>query len=310
MKGALLREWWGNMRLDKVDLNLFVVFDAVYRERSVTKVAALLNLTQPAVSNALSRLRETLDDPLFVRSAEGMLPTPVADNVIGDVRRALKLLGDSVAINAKFVPARSEKVFRVGMNDLAGAMLLPPLLLLAKQAAPNVSITNYYVDRATATEELKSGGIDLLLDDPLVNAKSLNQLSLASIPYVVAMRPGHAVGNQALTMARYLSCEHVHVSSRRKGRGQMDIALHAVGKKRRIAMKVQSYLVAAQVVERSDLLWTVPALLVNDSSLVTKAPPVSVEPLKWNMYWHETAENDPANRWFRALLEQAVNSVV
>ena len=99
------------MRLDRVDLNLFVVFDALYRERSVTRVATHLNLTQPAVSNALSRLRQTFEDPLFVRSPDGMAPTPVADSVVADVKEALALLSRSVAVNAHFDPVRAEKVF-------------------------------------------------------------------------------------------------------------------------------------------------------------------------------------------------------
>ncbi|OUS31750.1 hypothetical protein A9Q99_04085 [Gammaproteobacteria bacterium 45_16_T64] len=298
------------MRLDKIDLNLFVVFDAIYREKSVTKVAVLLNLTQPAVSNALNRLRETFDDPLFVRSSEGMSPTPVADNVVSDVRQALTLLGDSVGINAKFDPLISEKVFKVGMNDLAGAMLLPRLLLLAKEVAPKISITNYYVDRDTATEDLKAGIIDVLLDAPTVNAKSLSHRAVAAIPYVIAMRSGHPAEQCKLTLEEYLSWEHMHVSSRRKGRGQMDVALHAIGKQRRIAMKAQNYLVAAKVVEGSDLLWAVPELLIGTLSLATKPSPVEVEPLRWNMYWHETAEKDPANCWFRELLAQVVGEIV
>lgn len=137
----------GLVRLDRLDLNLFVVLDAIYRERSVTKVAAQLSLTQPAVSNALGRLRQTFDDPLFVRTPEGMKPTPVADSVINDVRQALTLLGRSVDTLAQFDPKTSDKVFNLGMNDLAESLLLPKLRALLKEQAPGVSITSYYVER-------------------------------------------------------------------------------------------------------------------------------------------------------------------
>jgi len=294
------------MRLEKIDLNLFVVFDAIYRERSVTKVAVLLNLTQPAVSNALSRLRQTFDDPLFVRTPEGMAPTPVADSVVGDVREALALLGRSVGVNARFEPATSEKVFRLGMQDLAESLLLPRLHAAVKKVAPKVSITSYYVAREAATEELKAGVIDLLLDAALVNAKELGQAALAELPYVVAMRAGHPLAGKALTVEDYLAAEHLHVSSRRKGRGQMDVALHKLGYRRRVTMRVQSYMVGARIAEQTDLLWTVPRVLAETLPLQIAELPFSVEPLAWNLYWHKNADSDPANTWMREMLRRVV----
>lgn len=298
------------MRLEKIDLNLFVVFDAIYRERSVTKVAVLLNLTQPAVSNALSRLRQTFDDPLFVRTPEGMAPTPVADSVVGDVREALTLLGRSVGVNARFDPTTSEKVFHLGMQDLAESLLLPRLQAAVKAVAPKVSITSYYVAREAATEELKAGVIDLLLDVPEVNAKELGQAALAELPYVVAMRVDHPLAEKPLTVDDYLAAEHVHVSSRRKGRGQMDVALHKLGLRRRVTMRVQSYMVGARIAEQTDLLWTVPRVLAETLPLYVAELPFSVEPLAWNLYWHKNADSDPANAWMREMLQQVVAEAV
>ncbi len=297
------------MRLEKVDLNLFVVFDAIYRERSVTKVAVLLNLTQPAVSNALSRLRQTFDDPLFVRTPNGMAPTPVADSVVGDVREALALLGRSVGVNARFDPSTSEKVFCLGMNDLAESLLLPRLHAVVNTNAPKVSITSYYVAREAATDDLKAGTIDLLLDAPLVNAKELNQERLGELPYVVAMRPEHPLAKGELKVDDYLAGEHIHVSSRRKGRGQMDIALHALGYRRRVAMRVQNYLVAARITAETDLIWTVPKVLADTLSLHTVALPFAVDPLEWNLYWSKSAENDPANQWMRDVFKAVAREV-
>ena len=298
------------MRLERIDLNLFVVFDAIYRERSVTKVAVLLNLTQPAVSNALSRLRQTLDDPLFVRTPDGMAPTPVADNVVGDVRDALALLGRSVGVNVRFDPLSSEKVFHVGMNDLAESLLLPRIQDLVKEQAPNVSITSYYIERETATGDLKAGLIDLLLDTPMVKAKAMSVQHLAKLPYVLAMRPEHPLAGKEISVDDYLAAEHLHVSSRRKGRGQMDVALHTLGYQRRVKMRVQNYLVAARIAEESDLLWTVPKVLADTLPLHSTELPFPVEPLVWNLYWHKNAENDPANQWLRGMFEGVVSQVL
>ncbi|MCK7597513.1 LysR family transcriptional regulator [Microbulbifer sp. CAU 1566] len=298
------------MRLEKVDLNLFVVFDALYREHSVTKVAQLLNLTQPAVSNALGRLRQTFDDQLFVKTREGMSPTPVADSVVKDVRQALVLLGRSVGSNARFDPARSEKVFRLGMNDLAESLLLPRLHEEVRKVAPSVAITSYYVEREAATAELKAGMIDLLLDAPVVNARELGQKPLGQLPYVIAMRPGHPLAATGLTMDDYLSAEHLHVSSRRKGRGQVELALHTQGLRRTIAMRVQNYLVAARITAGTDLLWTVPRVLAQTLPLETAELPFAVEPLSWQLFWHRNADEDPANRWMREMMEAVAQTVL
>lgn len=298
------------MRLDQIDLNLFVLFDALYRERNVTRVAQQLNLTQPAVSNALGRLRQSFDDPLFLRTPDGMQPTPVADSIVADVREALALLRRSVGVTARFDPATSQKTFRLGMNDLAESLLLPSLQAQLATTAPGIAVASYYVDRAAAAEELKSGRSDLLLDAPVFNARELQQLPLARLPYVVAMRRGHPLARRKLTAKTYLAAEHLHVSSRRRGRGQVDIALHSMGQRRRVAMRVQNYLVAARIAQQTDLLWTVPEVLLPLLDLASRPLPFTVAPLEWNLFWHSNADNDPANRWMREALRDQVQQLL
>lgn len=287
------------MRLDKMDLNLFVVFDAIYREGSVTKVAVLLNITQPAVSNNLSRLRQIFDDPLFVRSPAGMKPTPVADAIIGDVREALSLLSQSMTGATRFDPARTEKTFNIGMTDLMQAILLPRLTRQLASSASYVSINSYSIPRDRATEELKAGMMDLLIDAPLVNAKELRHRPVATMRYVAAMRKRHPLSRKALSMDAYLAARHLHVSSRRSGRGQVDVALHALGQQRQLRMRLENYLVAGQVCNDSDLLWSAPEPLTRLFSLSIKPLPFDVEPLSLNLYWSNQADKDPANQWLR-----------
>lgn len=113
------------MNLNKVDLNLFIVFDAIYTEANLTRAGQIVGITQPAVSNALSRLRETFNDPLFVRTAQGMVPTPMAQNIIGPVRNALQLLRVSVQESRSFDPQQANKTYRISMTDLTEAVILP-----------------------------------------------------------------------------------------------------------------------------------------------------------------------------------------
>ena len=299
------------MRLDKVDLNLFVIFDAIYRDRSVTRVAQRLSLTQPGVSNALSRLRQTFDDPLFVRTPTGMMPTPVADSVVTDVRKALVLLGKSVGAAARFDPQLAEKQFCIGMNDLAQMLLLPPLRDLFRQSAPNCSLHIYYADRNSAAEDLKSGKVDLLLDSPkLLNTRELEKEALAKLPYVIGAGRRHHGKLKSMTLDSYLSSDHLHVSSRRKGLGQVDVALQALGEKRVIKMQVQSYLVAASVAQQTDLIWTVPEVLAQTTGLKLFELPFNVEPLEWALFWHKSATDDPANLWFRKCVEAVVRKSI
>ncbi|WP_448671666.1 LysR family transcriptional regulator, partial [Escherichia coli] len=110
------------MNLNKVDLNLFIVFDAIYTEANLTRAGQIVGITQPAVSNALSRLRETFNDPLFVRTAQGMVPTPMAQNIIGPVRNALQLLRVSVQESRSFDPQQANKTYRISMTDLTEAV--------------------------------------------------------------------------------------------------------------------------------------------------------------------------------------------
>lgn len=298
------------MRLEKIDLNLFVLFDALYQERGVTKVAQRLNITQPAVSNALGRLRQTFDDPLFVRTPSGMAPTPVADNVIVDVRKALSLLGKSVAGGAKFDPEYSEKEFRLGMNDMAQALVFPLLLKRIRSLAADVRISCYYVDRQSATDDLKSGALDMLLDSPSVNAREFNQQELAQLPYVVVTSKKYAKKMGSLTLENYIAGHHLHVSSRRSGRGQVDIALHAKGLKRAVSLRLQNYLVAERVTAENDIFWTAPKLLADQTRLLQSQPPLTVEPLVWNLYWHKSAEEDSANQWMREQITLTVKALL
>lgn len=292
------------MRLDKVDLNLFVVFDALYRERSVTRVAQRLHLTQPAVSNALNRLRQSFDDPLFVRAPRGMQPTPVADAIISDVQRALGLLQKSVGGGHRFNPGGARRVYRVAMNDLAQLLILPGLNQELARVAAGVSIHAHYQGRESSVELLKAGDLDLLVDVPQLNARELEQVLLGSIPYKLAMSADHPLANSSLDMDAYLAAEHVHVSSRASGRGQVDMALHNQGQRRSLKMRVQYYEVAAAITAASELLWTAPSSALNHPGLVIHELPFRVEALVFNLYWHRSAHQDPANAWMRNLLQQ------
>lgn len=290
------------MRLNQVDLNLFVIFETIYAKRNLTRAAEVLCISQPAVSNALARMRKTFDDQLFVSTPHGMVPTPVAENIVGRVGEALRLLDASVQEGKVFDPATAQKVFRVSMNDLAETLLLPLLGDQLQRQAPGVRVESYFSSRREFGRELAAGRLDLAIDAPLVSDPQLLHAPLLSEPYVCFLRQGHPMAGQPLTQERYLALDHIHVSSRREGLGHVDTALNQLGLQRRIQMRVQHYLVAPQVARRTDMALTAPARLVRDETLLALPLPFPVPPLALHLYWHRGADGDHANTWLRRQL--------
>jgi DNA-binding transcriptional LysR family regulator len=290
--------------LKKLDLNLFLVFDTIYTERNLTQAAKALAITQPAVSNALSRLRKVFNDELFVRTSKGMLPTPVADGIAQNISAALNMLSASVLEREEFTPASAERTYHFSMTDLAEAVILPRLLPYFEAHAPYLSLQSYYTKRHELIRQLSRGELDFAIDVPLIEDSQLSHQSLMLDSYVCVMRPGHPAVNSELSLDSYLSLKHIHVSSRRKGLGQVDMALLKHQAERKIQMRVQHYRVAAEVVSGTDLVLTVPRFLAEQYSLVIKELPFYLTPLDLHLYWHRQSDSDPSHRWLRECLLQ------
>jgi DNA-binding transcriptional LysR family regulator len=290
------------MKLPKVDLNLFVVFDTVYTERNLTRAARVLHITQPAVSNALKRLRAAFSDPLFVRTPRGVAPTPVADHIAGRVKEALNMLNLSLTEGEKFAPMRSEKVFALAVHDIDEAVLAPRLMERLGNRAPAISIECVSVPRDELERELASGSLDFALDVPLFSVPLLCRQLVSRERYVCAVRPGHPATAEPLTLERYLDLNHIHVSTRRRGIGHVDRALERLGCARRIKLRMMSYMAAPQVVASTDLVLTIPRSLASMYGLTTLELPFEVGTLDQYLYWHKNADEDRANAWMRGIL--------
>ncbi len=289
------------MNLSKVDLNLFIVFDAIYTEANLTRAGQIVGITQPAVSNALARLRETFNDPLFVRTAQGMVPTPMAQNIIGPVRNALSLLRVSVQESRIFNPQQAAKTYRISMTDLTEAVILPPLFQRLRRLAPTVVIESFLSKRRETTKELAAGRLDFAVAAPLNTGPQVRHVKLMEDRYVCAMRKGHPMaGKDKLTLDDYLSLTHIHISSRRNGLGHVDLALGKMGLQRKIALRSQHYLMASQVLQQTDMVMTVPERFARRHELHWFNLPVNDVPMvETHLYWHESTDQDPANRWMR-----------
>lgn len=289
------------MHVSRFDLNLFVVFDAIYTEGSLTRAARVLNLTQPAVSHALGRLRDRLEDPLFVRQGARMVPTSRARAMVTPVRHALGGLQRCLSDEGGFDVADAERTFVVGLRDGLEGCLLPPLTAGILEEAPGVRLQSMTVARRQLATELASGRLDLAADVLLPLPDAIEHRPVMSGPLVVIMRPGHPLAGK-LDLPAYLAAQHVLVSSRREGPGMEDFGLSRLGYRRNIRLRCQHHMAALSTVMGSDLLLTLPGLLARQL-----APPGSqVEPLpadvpglELHLYWHRDQSADPGHTWLR-----------
>lgn len=292
--------------ISRVDLNLFVVLETIFREGNLTRAAKALHLTQPAISHALARLRELLGDPLFVRQGTQMVPTPLVRDLIGPVRQALQTLDASVNNSRAFDPAASRRTFTLGFRDVFEASTLPRLIQHLEDAAPQVGIASVRLDRQQLEAELAAGTLDLAVDVLLPLPATVRNMRVTRDWLVVVARECHPAVGERLSLETYLAQSHVLATTRRKGPGLEDVELARIGRQRHIGLRCQHYFAACNVVAETNLLLTMPGryAYVANRGLPNRILPLPLEmpPLDVHLYWHENADQDPANRWLRELL--------
>ena len=298
------------MHLSQVDLNLFVVLEAIYREGNITRAGQQLNLTQPAISHALKRLRDLLQDPLFVRQGPHMVPTPFTRNMIEQVRQALQILEVNLSQSRNFVPEHTRRNFHLSLWEYAEALILPSLLRRLTHDAPGMSITTSRVKRRDLETELASGSVDLAVDIPMTMSDRIRHKGLLNEPFVVIARHRHPAIADKLDLDTYLGQRHIQVSSRRHGPSLVDVELSRRGLRRQVFLRTQHNFTACMVVSKTDMLLTLPkqhAQLLNTGLMNQVHPfPLQAPRLEAHLYWHESVENDPANRWLREEIEKVL----
>ena len=298
------------MHISRVDLNLFIVFEAIYAEGSVTRASLKLNLTQPAISHALGRLRVMFDDPLFVRQGHLMVSTPLSRSIIEPVRQSLR--GFEVTLNKlnRFDPATTEKEFTLALRDVLESTVLPPLMVALEQAAPQAKVAAVQVDRRELESELQAGTLDCAIDVLLPLSPEIRHVRILADRTLVVARRGHPRLQGGITLDAYLEEEHILASSRRKGPGIEDFELSRLGLQRKIRLRCQHYFAACRVVSQTDLILTMPeryARVANqqfDNQLL--ALPLEMPAWDVYLYWHANVEDDPANKWLRERLTAAM----
>ena len=289
--------------LRRTDLALLVALDALLEERNVTRAAALLSVSQPTASGLLVRLRKLFDDPLFVRTPHGLLPTPRALALAPALKRWLADAG-ALVFGQPFEPSSASWTISVAANDYIQAALLVPLLERVRRRAPHVrvAVRPAQTDRVAAL--LADGELDLNLTSTTeIKALDLPSRLLYEERYVCAIRQGHPLNAEPeVTLDQFCSHPHVLVSPT-EGRfaGPTDEALARLGRTRPVVLSVPGFLVLPSILQTDDLIAVVPERLLKgrSSGLRTFAPPLSIPGFGVIALWHARLHQDPAHRWLR-----------
>ncbi|MBE0612582.1 MAG: LysR family transcriptional regulator [Burkholderiales bacterium] len=297
------------MDIRNIDLNLLVALDALLAERNVSRAAVRLHLSQPAASALLARLRELFGDPLLLRSARGMLPTPRALELLGPVRRVLDEIDAIVQPRAAFDAASAEHTFRLSSSDYVEYALVPKLVDYLERKAPGVRLEVSALDLPLVAKQMESGDVDLCITG-LQNAPAgLHVRPLYMERIVSVVRRDHPGVGAHLTLDTFCSLEHIRVSVPGSGFStQIDGALAALGRKRRVRLSVPHFLLVPEILARSDMISALPERLARGyaKKLRIFEPPLDLEGFTVGEIWHERNERDPAQQWLRdALLELA-----
>lgn len=301
-----------SVHLGNLDLNLLVVLHALITERSVTRAAAEVGLTQPAMSHALARLRKALGDPLLVRTPRGMEPTPRAKAMAEPLERALADLREAVSSPTTFDPRRARGRFRIATDDYLELILMPKLLARLWQEAPGIDL-RLSSSSSRSGHDLAEGRIDMIIDPvsafgPLPGAYSQRILEER---FVCVVRADHPRIGKRLTLEAFVELPHALVAPGGRPGGIVDAALAKRGMRRRIAIAVPHFLAAPAIVRQTDVILTVGERIAKalGDGLRILSPPIPLPRFSVETIWHERYHADPARSWLRHVVAEVAKGL-
>lgn len=291
------------MNINAVDLNLLKAFDALVREQNVTRAAEGVGLTQPAMSNALSRLRHLFGDELLVRAPGGMAPTPRALALAEPIRTALDQINQAVNFSAEFDPATARRAFTIAMNDYASLMTLPDLMPVLKREAPGIDLRVISPPTDITIDMMGEDKVDMTVGVFNDRPTWMRTTPIADLEFVaVACRTNPSLKN-GLDFDTYVEMGHVLISQRGDPSGFVDDVLAERGLKRRVALTIPHFLVAPYVLSNTNLVAVLgrpmAELLQSSADIGIWPLPFELEPLQAELGWHDRFTNDPAHSWLR-----------
>ncbi len=307
------------MNISKIDLNLLIYLDVLLREKNVTRAASQLNITQPAMSNGLKRLRTLFNDPILVRTSDGMVPTERARALAPSIRKILLELEEALQGEEEFNELNSQRVFRIMASDYAASTLIPALLKLLNKVAPNITI-DIMTPSDVTFHDVEAGKIDMAINRFDELPQSFHQKAIWRDSFSCLLSADNPVVSK-FNLNSYLAAKHVWVSKTGFGvgvgmdpkdvqkLGWVDEALARLGKKRDIKVFTRNYNVAMQLAFEDDLIATLPSraaqLHKNDANFTIVKPPFDIPDIELKMIWSPLLHHDASHIWFRQLVIQA-----
>lgn len=309
------------MNISKVDLNLLIYLDVLLREKNVTRAANQLNITQPAMSNGLKRLRNLFNDPILVRTSDGMIPTERARALAPNIRKILLELEETLQGEEEFNPQASSRVFRIMASDYAASTLLPNLIAKVNQLAPNVTI-DIMTPSDVTFHDVEAGKVDMAINRFDELPQSFHQKTIWRDSFSCLMSADHPVVSK-FNLNTYLEAKHVWVSKTGFGvgvgmtptdvqkLGWVDEALARLGKQRTINVFTRHYNVAMQLALADQLIATLPTKAAeihqNDPNCIIVKPPFEIPDIELKMIWSPLLHHDASHIWFRQLMMETMN---
>jgi DNA-binding transcriptional LysR family regulator len=289
-----------------IDLNLLIVFQEVFQQRQVSLAARRLGLSQPTISNALARLRQAFGNELFVRTAQGMQPTPYALQIADPIANALLNVKQALNQQEQFDPTTSERHFVIAMTDVGEIHFMPTLVERCGQAAPGVRISAVRISSIKWLEEIETGRIDLAIGAFTDVPASLYHRRLFSQNYVTMFRRGHRFCGKKIELAAFLKARHLIVATRESPYDQINDRLEKAGVSRSAQFRVPHFTSVPYIVSTTDMVVTVPEKLAQRASepfgLDYVRPPLRLPVLRTSIFWHRRFNQDSGNQWLRSLI--------
>src|SRR5262245_4096735 len=300
------------MNLRSIDLNLLVALDALLSEQHVTRAADRIGLSQPAMSNALARLRHLFQDELLVRTATGMQATARALELAEPTRQVLRQVERVFERDAGFDAATSARTFTIRLSDLLGLLLLPRLLEDIGAEAASTGFDVVHMSPAHTVEALEKGEIDLAVSTGLAHSTSIESKPIMRNRMVCVMRASHPAAGAKLSMRTFVAARHLRISMSPTDLRFVDDILAKRGVSRNVALNVPHWLIVPHVLERTDLIAVMPHRLAQalaSKSLAIRELPFASQSFDWSMYWHRRHDGNPAIAWLRARFTQAAQAL-
>ena len=310
-------------RLNRVDLNLLVYLDALLRERNVTQAAHSLGLSQPAMSNGLKRLREVFNDPLLIRTSDGMTPTAKAEELEPQLREILTGVDRALQPTDEFIPARENRVVRLMASDYAESTLLPAVLHELREQAPGVTL-DIMNPSDVSFLDVERGKVDLVINRFDQMPQSFHQITLWQDSFSCLLSPDNPI-LENFTLDSYLAADHIWVSKTGMGvgvgvnpddvqrLGWVDSTLASLGKKRRIRVFTRHYQAAMTLAEQNDLIVTLQTRATHlkqaHPRVVIREATFAIPPLELKMAWSPLLHNNAPHRWVRQFITGSARSL-